>query len=124
MQVNSISSYNFGARINDAAYDIMDSSINNGFSRKRAHAMMKQLERLPNDIRIDFIKPQEGSVTGKIILEVANKPGVWRSDASGVEMAVSPVLMHKRNVFPRYMEALKLLLETDYRHNNGIYTIA
>ena len=124
MQVNSISNHNFGAKVNDIAYDIMDSAIRNGFPRKRAHSMMKSLERMADDIRIDFIKPQEGSITGKVILEAANKPGIWRSDYSGVEMAVSPVVMDKRNVFTKYYEATKLLAETDFRHNNGIYTIA
>ena len=124
MQVNSISNNNFGASINKAAYEIMDSAIQNGLSKSRATEMMKSLEKMADDIRIDFIKPKPGSITGKVYLQVSNKPGVWRSDNSGVEMNISPVVMGKRNVFGKYVEAANLLAQTDFRHNNGIYTIA
>lgn len=124
MQVNAIGKQNFGASVNKTAYDIMHNAISSGYPSKKAKVLMRQLENMADDIMISFRRPEEGSVTGSVTLQVANKPRFLRSDYSGVSMNVSPVIMNRRNVFTKYVEAAKLLAQADFRHNNGVYTIA
>ena len=125
MQVNSISRQNFGAKLVGDCAEIMQSAVKNGFQRARAKKMLKGLERmLPDDVVISFKKPQSGSLTGNVKLEVINEPHFFKSDYSGVDMDICPVVMDRRNVLAKYVEAAKLLAQTDFRHNRGVYTIA
>ncbi|MCR4881236.1 MAG: hypothetical protein K6A44_04710 [bacterium] len=124
MQVSAINNQNFGAKMAGDYMEIMTSAIQNGFPRARAKSMLKQLQRMADDVVITFKKPQQGSLTGYVSVGAPNSHGAWRSEWSGVDMDIRPVLMDRRNVFAKYVEAAKMLSSADFRHNNGFYTIA
>ena len=117
MQISSINNQNFGAILAGDFALIKELAIRNGYRISKARVMQHRLERLlPNDCTISFYKPQEGSVTGRVIVEN------WKG--AGVDMEIRPVLMDKKNILVKYAEAAEALAQTDFRKNNGIHTIA
>ena len=117
MQINSITNQNFNARLQGDFSKIKDLAIKNGYKFSKARELERKMRgMLPNDCTITAFLPQEGSVTGRVILEN------WKG--SGVDMNVCPVLLDKRNLLVKYFEAAEALAKTDFSKNRGLYTIA
>ena len=117
MQINSVNNQNFGAKLEGDFALIKEMAIRSGYRISKARALQRRLETLlPNDCTISFYKPQEGSVTGRVLVEN------WKG--SGVDMEIRPVFMNKKNLLVKYAEAADALAKTNFRNNNGIHTIA